>query len=137
MKLQSLSNKLKIINFFNIFINIKTDKRSQVEDMINRLNTSEDGCKGIMLVDTKKNINLMTCEMMKKIGEGQFGKAFLLKCDGKEYVIKQICAQYMLKDDVDYDEYSDEFFKDQEAFSKKYPSFVTVNSTNLEKEIQS
>jgi len=42
----------------------------------------------------------------------------------------------MLKDDVDYDEYSDEFFKDQEAFSKKYPSFVTVNSTNLEKEIK-
>jgi len=112
------------------------DKRTQVEDMINRLSTSEDGCKGIMLVDTKKNINLMTCEMVKKLGQGKFGKAFLLKCDGTEYVIKQICAKYLLSKDVDYDKYSDEFYKDEEAFANKYPSFVTPNSKNLEKEIR-
>ena len=110
------------------------DKRTEVEEMINRLNTSEDGCKGIMLIDTKKNINLMTCEMVKKLGEGKFGKAFLLKCDGAEYVIKQICADYILIGDTKfYNKYSDEFYKDQEAFATKYPSFVTPNSKNLEK----
>ena len=113
------------------------DKRTQVEEMINRLNTSE--CKGIMLVDTKKNINLMTCEMVKKLGEGKFGKAFLLKCDEAEYVIKQICSEYMLINNGDnkfYNKYSDEFYKDQEAFATKYPSFVTPNSKNLEKNIK-
>ena len=109
-------------------------KREHIEKMINRLNISKDGCKGIMLIDTDKNVNLMTCEMIKKLGEGKFGKAFLLKCDGKEYVIKQICAEYMLSKEH-MKKYGDEFYKDEKAFALKHPKLVSYNTEKLEKSI--
>ncbi len=110
-------------------------KREQIEELINRLKINEDsGCKGIMLIDTNKKINLMTCEMTKKLGEGKFGKAFLLKCDGKEYVIKQICAEYTLAKEH-MNKYGNEFYKDEKAFALKHPKMVSYNTEKLQKAI--
>ena len=110
-------------------------KREQIEELINRLKISEDsGCKGIMLIDTNKKINLMTCEMTKKLGEGKFGKAFLLKCDGKEYVIKQICAEYILSKEH-MNKYGNEFYEDEKAFALKHPKLVSYNTEKLQRSI--
>jgi serine/threonine protein kinase len=111
------------------------NKHDQIENLITTLTNKKGGCKGVTLVDTTKNINLMTCERIKKLGQGKFGKVYLLKCDGKEYVVKKICSQYILNKDVNKDKYSNEFYEDQVKFAKKYPSFVTHNVNKLEKEI--
>jgi len=111
------------------------NKHKQIEGLVDRLSSKKGSCKGVSLVDTTRNIDLMTCEPMKKLGEGKFGKVFLLKCDGEEYVVKKICSKYILNKDVDYNKYSQEFFDDQTKFAKKYPNFVKPDLTKLEKEI--